>query len=74
MIKLFFRFIMEKAPTDKVGAFHIQFTNQFDLLLRSEDAVAGIAQTRANVGVRIQAAVQMSDIDLNIGMILVKTF
>ena len=73
MIKLFFRFIMEKAPTDKVGAFHIQFTNQFDLLLRSEDAVAGIAKTRADVGMGIQAAVQMTDIDLDVGMILVQT-
>ena len=74
MIKFFFRFIMEKAPTDKVGAFHIQFTNQFDLLLRTKDPVSRITQIRANAGVRIQVAVQMSDIDLNIGMILVRTF
>ena len=72
MIKLFFRFIMEKAPTDKVGAFHIQFTNQFDLLLRTKDPVSRVAKTRADVGILIQAAIQMSHIDLDVGVIVVQ--
>lgn len=43
------------------------------VLLRTEDPVSGIAKTRADVGMGIQAAVQMTDIDLDVGMILVQT-
>ena len=40
-------------------------------LFRSENAVACVAEAWANVGSLVQAAVQMPDINLDIGMSLV---
>ena len=38
------------------------------LLFRSENSVSGIAESRTDIGVFVQTSVQMSYIDLNIGM------
>ena len=41
-------------------------------LFCAEDAVAGIAQTGADVSVLVQAAVQMADVNLHVRMSLVE--
>lgn len=43
-------------------------------LLCAEDSVAGIAETRADIGVFIQTAVQMSTVDRNIRMTFMEMF
>jgi hypothetical protein len=43
-------------------------------LFRSENAVAGIAEAGANVGSLVQAAVQMPDVNLDIGVCVVQFF
>ena len=44
------------------------------MLFRSENAVAGITEAGANVGSLVQAAVQMPDINLDIGVCVVQFF
>ena len=43
-------------------------------LFRTKNSIACIAKSRADIGMFVQAAIQMADVDLNVRMCLVKSF
>lgn len=62
-----------KVELGKNGAICFTLTAFLYRSLCSKDPVSGITQSRADVGVLIQAAIQMPDINLDVWMILVQS-